>query len=320
MAAAVLAASAAAACLARTALADAAAEVKALTGARTRIVWARDAGDGHDAFAGGDTFKLMGLDTHDGRGEREILATPSNYAKPLVTPRGGRVVFTNRRTDKTFVVNWDGSNLREITAGWAADVWLEPATGVEWVYVRTGSGNATPIVRYQIDKPDVREPVWDKTPVDIDSFQLSADGTRAAGMFPWPESGVAELPGKTLKIYGKGCWTALAPDNSCRFWHLDGSHRNLILFDAGGANKRTVPISNAFGIDGCEVYHPRWSNNARIITLTGPYRGGIPAGGSGVQLFMGKFNAAFTAVDQWVQVTCDNKADLFGDAWIDPGN
>ena len=58
-----------------------------------RIVWVQDMGDGRDVFAQGGNLRLMGLDTGDGQGERVILGTVGNYAKPLITPLGDRVVY-----------------------------------------------------------------------------------------------------------------------------------------------------------------------------------------------------------------------------------
>ncbi len=46
-------------------------DVRAFTGAPTKLVWVQS--DGSDPFAAGDRLVLMGLDTEDGRGERTIL-------------------------------------------------------------------------------------------------------------------------------------------------------------------------------------------------------------------------------------------------------
>ncbi|MDP2988950.1 MAG: hypothetical protein Q8O57_00085, partial [Kiritimatiellota bacterium] len=86
-----------------------AAAVKALIAAPTRVVWCQDAGNGSDAGVEGNQLRLMGFNTEDGRGERAILSKPSNYAKPLLTPRGDRVIFSNRQEQKIYAVNWDGS-------------------------------------------------------------------------------------------------------------------------------------------------------------------------------------------------------------------
>ena len=63
---------------------------------RMRIVWVQDMGDGRDVFAQGGNLRLMGLDTGDAQGERVISGAVGNYAKPLITPRGDRVVYTDR--------------------------------------------------------------------------------------------------------------------------------------------------------------------------------------------------------------------------------
>ncbi|HUU69565.1 MAG TPA: hypothetical protein VM186_08575 [Planctomycetota bacterium] len=98
----------------------------------------------------GESLRLVGIDTDDGRGERVIIGQASGYAKPLITPKGDRIVFTNRRTHGVFVVNWDGTNLRQVDNGWAADVWAEPDTGAEWVYVRRGPDKNSPMY-YDVD-------------------------------------------------------------------------------------------------------------------------------------------------------------------------
>lgn len=305
--------------------ADVASEVRAATGARTRIAWCRDTGDGADTFACGDKLQLMGFDSHDRRGVRTILARPANYAKPMITPKGDRVVFSDRRRGKVFVVNFDGTGLRELVAGFALDVWAEPKTARPWVYVKTGKAERkSPIRRYRIDRPGEGELVWDKSATDLHSFQLSADGTRAGGMFPWPACGLAALPNRSLKKLGRGCWSGLAPDNSYLLWYFDGAHRKLTIQDPGGRRIAKIAINSAPGISGYEVYHPRWSNHVRFMTMTGPYKVGrgadrIRGGGRGVEVYLGRFNKTLTDVEKWVRITHDTKGDFFPDAWVEPG-
>ncbi len=299
-------------------------EIEKLTGAHTRLVWAQDVGNGGDTMANGDKLLLMGLDSRDGKGERAILADPRSCYKPLITPDGDRVVFTDRKAGQVFIVNWDGTNLRSLVKGAAADVWADPVHGDEWVYVRVNAEDKnSPIRRYLIDDPKRSELVWDKTPVDIDNFQLSADGTKAAGLFPWPQAGVAKLPNQGWEKIGNGCWTSMAPDDSGMAWTFDGPHRGVEL----KRPDRTLhlDIHDAPGIDRWEVYHPRWSNHVRFITMTGPYKKGkmgsnnIGAGGPGVELYLGRFNDTFTAIESWTQVTHNDRADFHGDAWIQDG-
>ena len=156
--------------------------VKALTAVPTRVAWCQDAGDGSDVGAGGSQLRLMGFDTEDGRGERVILTKLSNYAKPLLTPRGDRVVFSNRQERKIYVVDWDGSGLRPVMDGFALAVWEDPQNSNVWVYAGTQSADSVSMCRVRrhlLAQPAVNELVWDKTLVDIDNFQLSADGRRA---------------------------------------------------------------------------------------------------------------------------------------------
>lgn len=302
-------------------------DVQILTRAPTRVLWIQDLGDGTDIGSGGDELRLMGYDSHDGLGERPILPKRGNYAKPLITPLGNRVVYSDRRQGSVFVVNWDGSGLRKLGDGFALATWIDPQTRVEWVYV---GADETPdpitygsVTRYPIDRPDKSELVWDRRRVSGDTFQVSADGRLAGGLFPWPAAGVAELPNGSFRRLGRGCWTALAGGGSPLFWIFDGAHRNLTVVDVERDERWRVNINHAPGIEGFEVYHPRWSNHPRFLTMTGPYTVGseankIRGGGQQVEIYLGRFAADFTAVESWVQVTDNQQADFYPDAWIDP--
>lgn len=306
---------------------DPAAAVKALTAAPTHVVWCQDAGNGSDAGAEGDHLRLMGFDTEDGRGERAILSKLSNYAKPLLAPRGDRVVFSNRQEQKIYTVNWDGTGLRALTDGFALAVWEDPQNSNVWVYAGTAVSNTASlrnIRRYLLDQPSISESIWDKTPIDIDNFQLSADGRLASGQFPWPVCGILELLNGASKKFGDGCWPSLAPDNSYRLWIFDGAHRNLTLFDPVTGQRWVVNINRAPGIGGFEVYHPRWSSHPRFMTMTGPYAVGdrdnrIRAGGAGVEIYIGRFRSDFQNIEQWVRLTYNTNADFFPDVWIAGG-
>lgn len=299
-----------------------------LDNARTRVVWVQDMGEGRDVDTLGSNLRLMGLDTGDGRGERVILGTLKNYAKPLITPRGDRVVYSDRIRKKIHVVNWDGTGLRELLGGIGLAIWRDPRDGREWIYygseeMRDGGAHCPAVYRTLLDNPGTGELVWNKTPVSVDSFQISADGRMAGGNFPWPIGGVAELPNGSLKKLGSGCWTALTSDNSYAFWVFDSPHRNLFIDDISGEQGRWVNINGAPGIDGYEVYHPRWSNHPRVMAMTGPYKEGtganrIAGGGAAVEIYVGRFNADFTAIESWWRVTNNSRGDFFPDVWLSP--
>ncbi len=249
---------------------DVPAEVRTLAQGSARLVWCQDAGEGGDVAARGTGLRLMGFDTDDGRGERRILDALSNYAKPMLTPDGTKIIFSNRKEQAIYVVGFDGSGLARLAPGIALAVWRDAAAGTDWVYAGTAVDppdavfNSTIINarRFRLDTPQVSEPVWSRTALNLDNFQLSADGRHAGGQFPWPTCGLAALPDRGWEKIGDGCWPSLSPDNERLLWYFDGAHRNLNFLRTQTGERWVVNINHAPGIGGYEVYHPRWSNHA----------------------------------------------------------
>jgi hypothetical protein len=306
------------------AAAGSAGDLRALTGTRARVVWAQE--DGTDPLGLGTNLALMGLDTDDGRGERTIGDERRSYVKPMLTPSGDRIVFSSRTPDgaRMFAVNWDGSGLTPLGDGYALAVWRHPAEGTEWVYAAadTEKKPGPPRVsRFRIDTPQERELVWNKTAVSLDTFQVSADGRRAAGLFPWPDAGIADLPNGTLRKLGEGCWTALAHARGPLLWYFDGAHRNVTIVDLETDRRWGVSLNRAPGFDGAEVFYPRWANHSRFLAISGPYNQGgsnqVRSGGDQVEIHVGRFSADFTSVEAWARVTNNARGDLYADVWID---
>jgi hypothetical protein len=300
------------------------AEVRALTGAPTRVVWVQS--DGNDPRAAGVQLILMGLDTHDGKGERAILSERRSYVKPLLTPRGNRIVFSSRvlpGPPEIFIVNWDGTGLRTLAAGFALALWEDPIDKSEWVYVGTDNRqhDFATVTRFPIDAPDKREFVWNTTLVSMDTFQVSADGRQAAGLFPWPHAGIADLRRGTVKRLGEGCWTSLTKARGPLLWYFDGSHRNVTMVDVGTGRRWMVAINDAPGFGGAEVYHPRWTNHPRFFGISGPYNQGganqARTGGPQAEVYLGRFSADFSRVEAWARVTRNTRGDSYPDVWID---
>ena len=300
------------------------AEVRALTGSPTRVVWVQH--DGKDPEAVGDQLVLKGFDTHDGKGERVILGKRGSYVKPLLTPRGNRIVHSTRVRPgpaEVFIVNWDGSGLRKLGDGFALGLWRNPVNDGEWVYVGTENKEWEfgTISRFPIDAPDKREVVWNTTLVSIDNFQVSADGRYAGGLFPWPEAGIADLQNRTVKKLGQGCWPALTNARGRLFWYFDGAHRNLTMVDVETEAKWMVNINNAPGFDGAEVDFPRWTNHPRFFAIAGPYNQGgqnqARTGGPQTEVYLGRFSEDFSRVEAWARVTNNASGDSYPDIWID---
>jgi hypothetical protein len=298
--------------------------VRAFTGAHTRVVWVQQ--DGKDPEAVGDSLVLMGYDSDDGRGERVILGERGSYVKPLMTPDGQRIVYSTRPKPgpaEVFVVNWDGTDRRKLGEGFALGVWKDPDGGRQFAFAGTDITNweFANIWRVPIDDPGARELAWNGAPVSIDNFQVSEDGRFAAGMYPWPEAGVADLHTKTVKKFGQGCWPALTTARGVLYWYFDGAHRNLTMVDVEAGGRWIVNVNGAPGFNGAETNHPRWTNHPRFMTLSGPYNLGGPnqarAGGPQVEVWLGRFSEDFSRIEAWSQVTSNGGGDSLPDAWID---
>lgn len=320
----VLFASFLAACRSEPVRTGGAADVHALTGGPTRVVWVQ--GDGTDPYAMGSQLVLMGLDTDDGRGERVILSQRGSYVKPMLTPSGDRVVYSTHPAlgdSSVHVVGFDGSGQRRFDRGFALGVWEDPADGSEWIYLGADQRgwDFTTVTRVHIDEPWRREQVWSGSPIAFDTFQVSPDGTMAGGLFPWPAAGVADLAAGTWRRLGDGCWTALQDVGTRLFWYFDGAHRNLLMVDVSRDRRWTVPINAAPGFDNPEVYHPRWTRHPRFIAISGPYdQGGanqVRSGGTQAEIWMGRFSDDFTSIEAWARVTHNVAGDSYPDVWTD---
>ncbi|MCI5149017.1 MAG: hypothetical protein D3916_06470 [Candidatus Electrothrix sp. MAN1_4] len=305
-------------------------KVQQFTGSHTRAVWVQEQAGGADTFAFSEHFKLVGFDSQDGQGERYLLDETANFYKPIFTPDGQQVVVSSRTRQEIYLVNFEKGKKKLLGKGVALDVWKDPDTEKIWVYALAGDGpenkyfSTHPLIRFPLNKPSNRQSVWDKTHLSWSNFDLSRDGTLAGGLFPWPDAGILTFAENTWKKYGQGCWTALSPDNSGILWIFDGLHRNLNFINSFTEKSWKVNINNAPGVDGFEVYHPRWSNHVQFMTMTGPYvegEGGnkIGGGGQGVEIYLGKFSPDLEEIEGWFQVSHNQKADFYPDVWLANG-
>ena len=128
-----------------------------------RLVWTRTE-HVDDPFQKKSTGELWGFDTEDDKGERPILKTLGSYARPTLTTDGSQVVYSDLRHGTCHVVSFSGGEPRKIADGYAGDDWKDPATGIEWVYVREGRRKtAGPVRRHRLDQPEVAEMIWNAT-------------------------------------------------------------------------------------------------------------------------------------------------------------
>ncbi|MFN9824800.1 MAG: TolB family protein [Planctomyces sp.] len=305
-------------------------EPAAATWPHFRVTWVQDHSAGRrDVNAEGNSLKLMAFDSADGQGERAVLGTPGSYARPLLTPDGRRIVYSSHVDHSVWWVDFAGGSAQKLAPGFALDVWQDPVNRATWVYLADWVGKPESfrlrnVRRIRLDDVQSEEVVWNETQISPDNFQLSLSGRQAAGEFPWPSGGVADLTtGKWIRR-GTGCWASMAPDDSGVSWVFDGPHRNLQMFAPGIERGWSVPVNTAPEFAGHEVFHPRWSNHTQYFALTGPYRvngpiNTISGGGPDVEIQLGRFSSDMTKVSAWYRVTRNDLGDFFPDAWFEGG-
>jgi len=324
---------AAAAGLAGEAWASISSDITNLTGGRrTKIVWSREVGAVNHPFGGG-TYRLMAFDTAEGA-ERDVLGTTGNYFRAKINHDGSKIYYNSG--SQLRVVNWNGTGDALVSNDMAlGTIWYDSGANKEYAFVAVGSGcmdSNTNADLYKVDlsNPSSRTLVWTGQ-LEAMWLSVSLDGAKLGGSFPWSSCGVIPSTGGTyLQSPDGGCWSSISPQSgSYRFAVFDGAHRNWMVWDFNGSsysNKRVVVLNNAPGINGWEVYHPRWAmNDPGFVTMTGPYdQGGmggnnIYGGGPNVEIYFGKFDAGVTQVTNWVKVTSNTSADFYAQAWIDTG-
>jgi len=311
-------------------------ELGAWTGKHARLAWVQDQGKGADTFAHGKQLSLYGFDSKDGKGERLLVKGVGSYFKPIFTPDGEHVIYSDRRSRKMFLLNWETGKVKDLGSGVAVAIWQDTKPSLLlrrktlWVYCFSGLqpenkyGTSQPLYRFPLHKPKKKELIWDKTNMAWSNVQLSRDGEVLGGLFPWPHGGVIQTETKAFKRYGRGCWTSLSPDNSKLLWIFDGLHRNVQIHDVKNGKNWKVNINGAPGIGGFEVYHPRWSNHPRYFVITGPYEKGdggnrIGGGGDKVEVYVGRLDENARSVEDWIQVTHNKRADFYPDLWVEGG-
>jgi hypothetical protein len=286
-----------------------AAELLQMIGARTKVVWSRGS-------TTENRYDLMVFDTNEGK-ERVLLANSISCPHPVITPDGKYVLYGDdaKGSPNIFAVDWNGKTIRPVCfAEWAQVCGtVEDPPGTTWVYVHE-EGN---LFRRQLEKPSVRELVWDKTPTS-GFWAFTNDGKSAAGQFPWPTIGVAQLPNGAWKGIAGGCGQGIAPDGSGHVFHMTSrqgnilEHTGILMYDQGGANRRYIDLSKAPLCNGSQIMYPVWvRDDVRFIVYSGPQSGRAGAG-----VIIGQFNPTFTDVVKFVRVTDPPRADIGPYVWI----
>ncbi|HEY2573763.1 MAG TPA: hypothetical protein VGH65_06830, partial [Verrucomicrobiaceae bacterium] len=211
--------------------------------------------------------------------------------------------------------------------------WRDPVSKVDWVYAAQDwdpspktTSDPKRLVRFPLLHPGKIEKLYDDTRLDYDNIQLSRDGTRASGGFPWPNAGILLFENGTVtsRKLRNGCWPSCAPDNSHVSWVFDGDHRTATFFTGDGAKSWVVDF-NPPNTGRREMFHPRWSNHPRFFAITGPYKskgGNAIKGGGGrsAEVYLGRFAPELDRIEAWVQITDNDLGDGYPDVWIEGGD
>ncbi|MEM0895299.1 MAG: malectin domain-containing carbohydrate-binding protein [Verrucomicrobiota bacterium] len=291
-------------------------EIRAMTGAPTRVVWL-EAEKWMIFTKNTSRVRLMGLDTEDGAGPRDLIGRELPLSKPLITPDGEGVIVSDRYAQRILHVDWDSGEVRDLAEGWASDVWADPKSGRSWVYHRSGKGHLNcPIRRFPLDDPNAEENVWTQTETGHEGapwFQISGDGLYFVDSFPWPNCGWGNLEKDNWEESTRGCWPGISPDNSYRKFVLKKDHRELTIFDGNHPEGHTFDITNIPGQEGQKIYHPQWSNHPRYLSLTSPQRSDRN------EIYLGRFDTGWKSVDKWVRITYNDRSESFSDVWVSGG-
>ncbi len=295
-------------------------------GKRVKLVWQREVGATNQPFGGG-TYRLMGFDTESGS-ESDVLGESGNFARVKMTLDARRVVFNQGRD--LYKVDFTGGGKQLVTTDAALGcMWYDEGSGKDYAIVGVGPeclgypNTQADVYKVNIDEPSDRQLLY-AGEAAVMWLSITTDGTQLGGHFPWSNgAGIVTIASGQLTVLGGGCWGSVSPDGA-RYGYLDGEHRNWVMTEADHTGERTIALNTGPGIDEWEIYHPRFaSNNGRYVTVNGPYDQGnmggnnIPGGGPHVEIYVGRFDAAVSQVEQWVKVTNNNEADFFADLWIE---
>jgi hypothetical protein len=290
---------------------DAKSEIDQLTGGiHTRVAWR----EGGDQIKGGSKT-INGFDSKTGK----IHTIWSDGAVKSVLCSDGNKLLVTSGDYKVWVVDWDGSNKKQLAAGSVSDGWRDPATGKDWaIYRASGTGTGGGIHRVSIDDPTQKVEVYGGPEGHsvYPWFQISADGKSAASFFPYGTAGFLDIASGKVTTVSKGCWSGMASDNSGNWFHLTGSHKSLVAFN------KTKKLGS-FGImpqnKGGQSYCPRAAEGPEkgglFFTISGWYPG-YNKNGPQVEVFVGKLNSGYNKVEGWARITNNNVPDHHPSVWI----
>ena len=302
------------------------ADLAPLLGARAaRVVWLEE------VVPQSPLRQVFGYASAEGGGIRALTTEAADYARPLLNHDGSALVYTrlhaSAQGEKTayapeiILQPWDGP-ARVLGPGMAVAWWRDPADGKAYIYALESLLPGSPgrlagekLWRFLPAAPEDREIIWTASPLGAESLQISRDGHRAAGLFPFPKAGLANLTDQTLVPLVAGGWPAGASDDSYAAAVLDGSRRRL-RFSAPNLDPGwELSFMGAPGWQDGGLLHPRWSNDPTILVFTGPH----VAEESAADIALVRLREDFRSIARVVRLTEGRRA-LSPDLWVEGGS
>jgi hypothetical protein len=231
-------------------------------------------------------FQIWGVDSRDGTfraitNSSQFPAGSGHLSTPALTSDGLRVVFSNWCANNVYLVNWDGTGLRQLESGYrCTDTWR--GEGKDWAIIAKYTSNGFKAVyRMNIDNPAEKVLLYNG---DVGGIYgtwetLSDDGTKMAGTFPWPYPGLWDVTNQKMiaRSPQQGCWPGIFKPTGDRFFHIIQPHAEIVFVNLQGKVFKTVNFVQK--VPGISYFQsPRWTNDTNIIVLheygnrvSGPY-------------------------------------------------
>ena len=305
-------------------------QIRAMTGARTKIAWIRaTGGTGHPmgGLAEGETnnaiWQIVVLDTDDNGGaERYLTEKCGSYSHIEITPNGKRILWSG---DGVWVSDWDGRHQKQLLDHGMTVGVAEDPVGTDWVYVKeaAGTNGVQPVYRYQIDHPGKKELVWDKNNTN-DKWEIARDGKFACTRWNGGPVGIVAMPNgeeKDHMVSAGGCTPGMAGDLSIVTHMKAMGHSGIFVYNRDGSDERYIDfVSQAPGAKDVPLGQYWWCNFARydkrFYSFSGPH-GNMQYSRNGSNIYLCRFNDAFDNFDKWLIVTDNPALDTQSYVWID---
>lgn len=313
--------------------ADTKTDLQTFMGAHTKVAWTRTLNRHDDIFLQKRNHELMFFDSKENK-ERLLLSGPDSYQRPLITPDGKYVIYTDFTNQSIYAMPWSEEHPPKLLLKGgvvALDIYEDPQNNTV-IIAGTGARRhqglmvADELISFHFSNPvKTQKSIWSKnSPVTIDGFHVAGDGSHFVSGMPWPDIGYANIASNDWKKATQGCWPSIASAKKGLFWVFDGTHQKVSVFSSKADKKWLLRLDSHPQLSGHEVYHPRWTMNNNYVALTGPYLhknntgyGNVGVGGKEVEIWLGKLAPNLEKVDSWFQLTHNQSGDFMPDLWCE---